>query len=117
MFPETEEVDVKIEDKLDFVHVDDKSTIIGPEQKTVRLEFTKPKNKDDKNTLCYKRKLVFGSCALNDSKNEKAGNYEIIMPKDDKNGYFVCNSIKDACNAGSNKEIIFDSYNNLRTVF
>ena len=30
------------------------------------------------------------------------------MPKEDKNGYFVCNGIKDTCNAGTNKEIIFE---------
>jgi len=100
-------VNVKIEDALDFMYKDDKTTIIGPESNTIILEFTKQKSKDDANKLCYERELRFGNCKSTAGKADKAGNYEVVLPN---NEYFECKQPKASCNAGDEELPIVFTY-------
>ena len=43
---------------------------------------------------------MLGNCKLIDPKKEKNGSFEIIMPKDDKFGFFSCDNLKNAINSG-----------------
>jgi hypothetical protein len=90
IFPKVEDVDKKHEDSLDFIHIDDQKNILSFKNNQIYIKFVKPVGKDDKNPLCFKRKLTFGNCEMIDPKGAKAATYEITMPANDRDGYFVC---------------------------
>jgi hypothetical protein len=69
-----------------------------------RIVLVFPK-KSDNHELMTKRKLTIGNCKLNDPKNEKSGNYEIIIPKEDV--YFTCDNSKATLNAGLENTVTF----------
>lgn len=78
------------------------------------LEFTKV-DKDlkveDKSKLdekCFVRKITIGNCKVySDSKLEKPVQFEVSMPKDDKNNYFTCDNMKTAVNSGTEIVVSF----------
>ena len=57
-----------------------KSNSLGSNNDRIVLEFEKNTSVDDASEGSYKRKLIIGNCRLNDTKNEKNVNYEIIIP-------------------------------------
>ena len=59
----------------------------------------------EENEKCFKRKLTIGNCKLDDPKNEKNGNYEIILDKDCP--YFTCDNQKGSINSGQEIVITF----------
>ncbi|CAG9327365.1 unnamed protein product [Blepharisma stoltei] len=52
------------------------------------------------------RKIVVGNCKLNNSKNDKAGSFEILMPKVDNN-LFTCDVVKGNTPPGAEQKITF----------
>jgi hypothetical protein len=52
------------------------------------------------------RKIVFGNCKLNDSKSDKAGAFEINMPKVENN-LFVCDVAKGNLAPGAEQKVTF----------
>jgi len=94
LFPKVESVDKKHEDALDFIHIDDQTKILSAISNQIHIQFIKPTGKDDKNPLCFERKLTFGNCEMIDPKGAKAATYEINMPSNDKAGYFTCSETK-----------------------
>lgn len=52
------------------------------------------------------RKIVIGNCKLNNSKNDKAGSFEIIMPKVENN-LFTCDVAKGNVAPGAEQRITF----------
>ena len=59
----------------------------------------------EENEKCFKRKLTIGNCKLDDPKNEKNGNYEVILDKDCP--YFTCDNQKGTINSGQEIVITF----------
>jgi hypothetical protein len=59
----------------------------------------------EENERCFKRKLIIGNCKLDDPKNEKNGNYEVILDKDCP--YFTCDNQKGSVNSGQEIVITF----------
>ncbi|MCQ2817863.1 MAG: hypothetical protein MJ252_11415 [archaeon] len=85
-----------------------KSTSKSSNNDTLFLMFdrtNKGKPEEEPNERCFKRKIVLGNCKMNDPKNEKNGNYEIIMDKDDP--YFVVDNPKGALNGGAEVIVTF----------
>lgn len=52
------------------------------------------------------RKIVIGNCKLNDSKSDKAGAFEINMPKVENN-LFVCDMVKGNLAPGAEQKVTF----------
>lgn len=44
--------------------------------------------------------MIIGNCKLLDNKLEKPSGFDIIMPKDDKSGFFQCDNLKGTISAG-----------------
>jgi len=61
------------------------------------IDFEKEKNRI--------RKILLGSCKMNDPKMEKNGTYEITPPKEDK--FFECDNMKGGLNGGQEQIIKF----------
>ena len=64
---------------FDFLKTKDIETIFSPPNNKIVLQFKKILN-DDKDPLCFTRKLICGNCKLLDPKNEKAAAFDILMP-------------------------------------
>ena len=56
--------------------------------------------------LTKQRKIVIGNCKLNDSKSDKAGAFEISMPKVENN-LFVCDMVKGNLAPGAEQKVTF----------
>lgn len=54
------------------------------------------------------RKITIGNCKIySDAKLEKPVNFEVTMPKDEKNNYFTCDNLKIAVAPGSETIVSF----------
>ena len=79
-FPKPNELPATIEKPLDFVRVKDSMHIIGSEVKLILLAFPKlTDSQASKDNPLLEKKIVIGSCKLNDPKLEKPVNYELIL--------------------------------------
>jgi hypothetical protein len=78
-FPKPGELGSTIEKPLDFVRVKDSMHIIGSEVKTITLEFPKLAEAPPKDSPLLEKRIVIGSCKLNDSKLEKPVNFDLNL--------------------------------------
>ena len=65
---------------MDSLAIKDEDTVFGCGNNRIVLEFSKQKEKDDKNELCFTRKILIGCGRLIDQKLEKPINYDISLP-------------------------------------
>ena len=79
-------------------------------EKPIRFELTFVKEaaglSPEHQEQTKQRKIIFGNCKLNDSKAEKAGGFEINMPKVENN-LFVCDMVKGNLVPGAEQRVTF----------
>ena len=78
--PNSENLPEKAEFPFDLLKSKDEDNIFSLTNSKLILEFKKQANKEDKNDLCFSRKIIIGNCKLLDPKMEKNCNFEISIP-------------------------------------
>ena len=86
------------------------SFLARPSEKPARFELVfikvSPGLTPEQTEQTKQRKIVFGNCKLNDAKSDKAGAFEINMPKVENN-LFVCDVSKGNLAPGAEQKVTF----------
>ena len=101
-WPTASEMEEETEGPLSF--------LARPSDKPPRFELTFVKEatglSPEQQEQTRQRKLMIGNCKLNDSKSDKAGAFEINMPKVENN-LFVCDMVKGNLAPGAEQKVTF----------